>query len=108
MTSMESSSTGSRFDLAQAEVDIREPDLRRVRLRAVDHLWGHVHADDTSDRTNLSSGEESVKSGATPEVEDAFARSEASDSLRVPAAETQVGAVRHGGEVGVGVAESFG
>jgi hypothetical protein len=56
----------------------------------------------------LSSGEEGVESGATPEVEDAFARSEASDSLRVPAAETQVGAVGHGGEVGVGVAELSG
>jgi hypothetical protein len=56
----------------------------------------------------LSSGEEGVETGATAEVEDAFARSEASDSLRVPASETQVGAVWHGGEVGVGIAEFFG
>ena len=84
---------------------MRESGLRGVRLGTVDHLRRHVDADDTSGRTDLSSGEEGVESGATPEVEDAFARSEASDSLRVAAAQTQIGAFRHGGEVGVGVAE---
>jgi hypothetical protein len=95
------------FDLAQAEVHVRESGLRRVRLGAVDHLRRHVHADDMAGRTNLLSGEEGVESGATPEVEDAFARSEASDRLRIAAAKTQIGAFRHASEVGVGIAELF-
>jgi hypothetical protein len=96
------------FDLAQAEVDVRESDLRRVRLGTVDHLRRHVHTDDTSGRTDLSRGEERVESGATPEVEDALAKFEASDSLGIAAAETQIGAFRHRGEVCVRVAELFG
>jgi hypothetical protein len=36
-------------------------------------------------RTDSLSSEESVESGTTPEVKDAFARSEASDYLRIAA-----------------------
>jgi hypothetical protein len=60
-----------------------------------------------SGRADSLSGEKGVESGATPEVEDAFARSEASDHLRIAAAQPQIGTFRHGGEVGVGIAELF-
>jgi hypothetical protein len=86
---------------------VHESGLLRVCLGAVNHLRRHVHADDVAGRTDLLSGEEGVESRATLEVEDAFARSEASDHLRIAAAQTEVGAFRHGGEVGVGIAELF-
>jgi hypothetical protein len=74
------------FDLAQATVHACESRGGGVRLGAVDHLGRHVHADDLAGRTDLSSGEERVEARAAPEVEHAFARSEASDHLRITAA----------------------
>src|SRR5687768_13490229 len=75
--------------------------LRAMDVAARPFRRRHVHADGTSGRTDLSSGEKGIESGVTPEIEDALARAEASDRLRVAAAQTEVGAAGNGGEVSV-------
>ena len=55
---------------------------------------------------NLARSQERVESSATSQVEHPLAGFESRDGLRVPAAEPEVGAVGHGGHVGIRVAQA--
>ena len=88
MTSTDASSTGRCSISPKRKLTFTSPVFAAFAL-ARSIISGVMSTPMTmSGRADLASGEESVESGATTEIEDALARSEVSDSLRVAATQT--------------------
>jgi len=92
---------GQMLELTQSELDIARVDPGRVLSRFLEHLVRHVDANHMARHADLAGGEKAVEAGAAAEIDDGLAGLQGRYRLRVAAAETEVGPVRYGGELGV-------
>jgi hypothetical protein len=72
--------------------------------RAFQHLMGHVDADHVAAVADLPRGQKAVEAGAAAEIDHDLAGFEVRDRLRITATKPEIGALRHGGELGLRIA----
>ena len=89
-----------RLKPAVPEVDLTVSSLGRIDASPLQHLGGHVDADDPASVADVPRRKEGVDAGARAEVEDRLARHEIEKVDRSPAAKTEVGSLRKLLEVG--------
>jgi len=87
------------LELAEAKLDIVRANIGGVVARFFEHLVGHVDADHVG-VADLPRGQKTVKAGAAAEIDHDLAGPERCDGLRIDAAQPEIGAVRHGSELG--------
>ena len=104
ITSAVLSATGRCSSSPSRNSTLRALDLGRVLARLFQHLMGHVDADHLAGLADLAGGEKAIEAGAAAEIDHGLARLERGDRLRVAAAEAEIGAFRHGGELGIRIA----
>src|SRR5690242_16759722 len=90
--------------LAKAKLDIRHDDFPCILALLLQHLMRHIDADHTTGRADLAGSKEAIEAGAAAEIDHRFAWLQRGDRLRVAAAEAEIGALRHGSELGVRIA----
>jgi hypothetical protein len=74
------------LQLAKAKFDVPDADLGRVLPRLLEHLMGHVDANDMARGTDLPGRKKAIKAGAAAEVDDDLARLQIGNGLGIAAA----------------------
>ncbi len=92
------------FKFSQAEGDVEGADLDGIGPRLGQHLMRHVDTDDVALGADLAGREQAVEAGAAAEVDNRLTRTQGGDRLRVAAAEAEIGAIRHRGQIVGGIA----
>ena len=96
------------FELAQTKLDIAGLDLGRVLARLLQHLMRHVDADHPARLADLAGRKEAIEPGAAAEIDHRLAGLQCGNRLRVAAAEAEIGAFWHRGELGIRIAHLAG
>jgi hypothetical protein len=79
------------LDLAQPKFDVLGVVLRGVGTGLLDHLRGHVDADDLSVGADCLPSEKAVEAAARTQIEHGFAGGQASDRRGIATPESQIG-----------------
>ncbi len=94
------------LDLAEAELDICSPDPRGVVAGFLQHLMGHVDANDPAARTDPVGCEKAIKPGAAAEIDDDLTGLHRGERLRIAATQAEIGALRHRCQLRFGIADA--
>src|ERR1700730_15589416 len=82
------------LDLAEAELDICRPDPRGVVTGFLQHLMGHVDANDPAARTDPLGREKAIEPPATAEIPDNLTGWHRGEPQWIAATEAKIGALR--------------
>ena len=69
---------------AESEIEIAQPQSRRIPLSFGEHLLHHVHPDDGAFWPDPPSGQNAVQPSAATKIKDALARSEIAQGKGIP------------------------
>ena len=108
MTSPVPSATGRCSSSPSRNSTLAAPTRGGVVARLAQHLVGHVDADHAALGPDLPRGEQAVEAGAAAEIDQHLARLQRGDRLGIAAAEAEIGALRHGVQLRLGVAHAGG
>jgi len=86
------------FDVPEPELDVFNAVLLGVLRGFFDHLGRHVDADDLACLAHPVGGQETVEAGPASQVEYRLAFLERRQGNGVSAPQTQIGALRYGGQ----------
>src|SRR5262249_16048435 len=86
----------------------RGPDPLGVGPRLGKHLVRHVDPDHSAAGPDLLGGEEAIDTRAAAEIDHDLARTHGGERLRVAAAKPEIGALRQGSELRLGIAHITG
>jgi hypothetical protein len=92
------------FEFAKTEFDIARADPGGIVTCLIQHLMGHVDADDMAPVTDLPCREKTVKARPAAEIDDSLARLHGGNRLRVAATEPEISAVGNHRQLRLGIA----
>jgi hypothetical protein len=78
------------LEIALEELDVLNPGVGGVAAREVEHLVGHVDPDGTASRADPACGDQHIRPGARPKVQDDLAVMQIGDDGRHSAAQRRV------------------